>query len=341
MIILSFYIILIFSLNLVVKKYKLILSNTGLEHQSFVNNSIPLTGGIFSLLPALYLFLPNYNLFCYIFILLFILGLLSDLNILISPKKRFFLQLLLVIFFTTVYKFEVTPTKIIFFDNIIQNNYWGYIFTAFCLMILINGSNFIDGLNGLLIGYISLIILFLIKLDLFSSLNFFDNKYIYFIIIFLFILFLNFFNQLFLGDSGAYSLSFLIGFVLIEIYNLNQNISPYFIILLLWYPCFENLFSILRKIFYKKNNPLKPDTEHLHQKLFIYCKKKFDLTDLKSNIFSSLILLIFNAFIFYSASKEISNTFYQITLIGISVITYLVVYFVLHKIIMMNNFIKS
>lgn len=341
MIILSFYIILIFSLNLVIKKYKLILSNTGLEHQSFVNNSIPLTGGIFSLLPALYLFLPNYNLFCYIFILLFILGLLSDLNILISPKKRFFLQLLLVIFFTTVYKFEVTPTKIIFFDNIIQNNYWGYIFTAFCLMILINGSNFIDGLNGLLIGYISLIILFLIKLDLFSSLNFFDNKYIYFIIIFLFILFLNFFNQLFLGDSGAYSLSFLIGFVLIEIYNLNQNISPYFIILLLWYPCFENLFSILRKIFYKKNNPLKPDTEHLHQKLFIYCKKKFDLTDLKSNIFSSLILLSFNALVFYLASKEISHTIYQLSLIGISVITYLIVYFVLHKIIMMNNFIKS
>ena len=341
MIILSFYIILIFSLNLVIKKYKLILSNTGLEHQSFVNNSIPLTGGIFSLLPALYLFLPNYNLFCYIFILLFILGLLSDLNILISPKKRFFLQLLLVIFFTTVYKFEVTPKKIIFFYNIIQNNYWGYIFTAFCLMILINGSNFIDGLNGLLIGYISLIILFLIKLDLFSLLNSFENKYLYFTIILIFILILNFFNQLFLGDSGAYSLSFLIGFILIEIYNLNQNISPYFIILLLWYPCFENLFSILRKILYKKNNPLKPDTEHLHQKLFVYCKKKFDLTDLKSNIFSSLILLTFNAFIFYSASKEISNTFYQLTLIGISVITYLVVYFVLHKIIKINNFINS
>ena len=341
MIILSFYIILIFSLNFVIKKYELILSNTGLKHQSFVNNSIPLTGGIFSLLPVLYLFLPNYNLFCCIFILLFILGLLSDLNILISPKKRFFLQLLLIIFFTTVYKFEVTPTKIIFFDNIIQNNYWGYIFTAFCLMILINGSNFIDGLNGLLIGYISLIILFLIKLDLFSLLNSFENKYIYFIIIFLFILILNFFNQLFLGDSGAYSLSFLIGFILIEIYNLNQNISPYFIILLLWYPCFENLFSILRKMFYKKNDPLKPDTEHLHQKLFIYCKKKFDLTDLKSNIFSSLILLSFNALIFYSASKEISHTIYQLSLIGISVLTYLIVYFVLHKIIKMNNFIKS
>ena len=59
------------------------------------------------------------------------------------------------------------------------------------------------------------------------------------------------FNQFFLGDSGAYFLSFFIGFILIEIYNANLKISPYFIILLLWYPCFENLFSIIRKLLRK------------------------------------------------------------------------------------------
>ena len=32
-----------------------------------------------------------------------------------------------------------------------------FLFTTFCLAILINGSNFIDGLNGLLIGYYLLI----------------------------------------------------------------------------------------------------------------------------------------------------------------------------------------
>ena len=67
------------------------------------------------------------------------------------------------------------------------------------------------------------------------------------------LLFLNFLNKLFLGDNGAYMISFFIGFYLITIYNQNyQNITPYFVILLLWYPCFENLFSILRKIYYKK-----------------------------------------------------------------------------------------
>ena len=340
MVILFVYLISIFLINLIINKNQIILSNSGFKHQSFVNKSIPLTGGIFFLLPVLYLFLPSYNFFCYTFIALFILGLLSDLNILTSPKKRFLLQCLLILFFSIVSKLEVTPTKIIFFDNLIQNNYWGYIFTSFCLMILINGSNFIDGLNGLLLGYFSLIILLIFKLDLLTSFNFIENRQIYFISVILFILGLNFFNKLFLGDSGAYSLSFLIGFLLIKIYNFNQDVSPYFIILLLWYPCFENLFSILRKIYYKKDNPLEPDTEHLHQKLFIFCKKKFQISNLQSNILSSLIIIFFNLIIFYFASKEISHTIYQLCLIGFAVLFYLITYIVIHKITKKNIFKK-
>ena len=340
MTIIFIYLISIFFINLFINKYQIILSNTGLKHQSFVNDSIPLTGGIFFLLPTLYLFLPNYNFFCYIFIALFILGLLSDLNILNSPKKRFLLQCLLVLIFSIVSKLEVTPTKINFFDNLIQNNYWGYIFTSFCLMILINGSNFIDGLNGLLIGYFSLIILLIFQLDLINPFNFLEIRQIYFISVILFILGLNFFNKLFLGDSGAYSLSFLIGFLLIKTYNFNQEVSPYFIILLLWYPCFENLFSILRKIYYKKDNPLEPDTEHLHQKLFVFCKKKFEISNLQSNVLSSLIIIFFNLIIFYFASKQISHTIYQLYLIGLAILFYLITYIFLHKITKKNIFKK-
>ena len=205
------------------------------------------------------------------YILLFLLGLLSDLKIFESAKKRFLIQLIIILLFVTLSKLQVTPTKIDFLDDLIGNTYWSYLFTAFCLMILINGSNFIDGLNGLLLGYFSLIIIFLFNLDLIYSMGFSETVIrSYFIVIF-FILLLNFFNQLFLGDSGAYSISFLVGFLLIEIYNNNQNISPYFIIVLLWYPCFENLFSIIRKNFRKKN-PLEPD-KHFHQKLFIFLSK--------------------------------------------------------------------
>ena len=47
-------------------------------------------------------------------------------------------------------------------------------------MILINGSNFIDGLNGLLLGYF-LIILFLILLDLGYLIDITNSQYLLFI----------------------------------------------------------------------------------------------------------------------------------------------------------------
>lgn len=329
--ILFIYLIIIFLINLMIDKYKLILSNSGLAHQSYVNNSVPLTGGIFCVVPTFYLFLPGYSFFIYCFILLFILGLLSDLNILTSPKKRFFLQSIIILIFSITSELQVTPTKINFFDNIIQNNVLGYIFTTFCLMILVNGSNFIDGLNGLLLGYFLLILFFLLKLDLIIFLDLTNEKYINFILVTFFLLILNLLNKLFLGDSGAYSLSLLIGFILIKIYNSSETISPYFIIMLLWYPCFENLFSIIRKTYYRKKNPLEPDTEHFHQKLFTYCRIKFKMSDLKSNILTSLIILLLNLIIFYFASKAISNTIYQITLISVSIFTYLIFYFIIHK----------
>ena len=47
-------------------------------------------------------------------------------------------------------------------------------------MILINGSNFIDGLNGLVLGYFSLVILIIFKLDLIYSVGFLGREIILF-----------------------------------------------------------------------------------------------------------------------------------------------------------------
>ena len=326
------YLAFIFFSNKLIKKKKLFLINTGFEHQSFINISTPLTGGLYLLFPAIYLFFMDHYLFIFTYMILFFLGMLSDLKILDSAKKRFFIQTIIVLSFTFFAQLEVTPTKIIFFDNMIENTYWSFIFTTFCLMILINGSNFIDGLNGLLLGYSLLIILTLFNLDLIYLLNFSKEAFFYFILVVLFLFVLNMSNRLFLGDNGAYSLSFLIGFILIKIYNLDQTISPYFIILLIWYPCFENLFSIIRKILIKKN-PLEPDTGHFHQKLFILLKKKFRLTNFKSNILSSILILCFNFGIFYIASLKISHSIFQLTLLFLSISFYLIIYLLINELI--------
>ena len=85
-----------------------------------------------------------------------------------------------------------------------------------------------------------------------------------------------------LGDAGAYVLSFFVGYLILLCHNSNPNISPYFFITLLWYPCYENLFSILRK-FKLNKSPIKPDNNHLHQLIFFYLKKKYKLKNIFAN----------------------------------------------------------
>ena len=57
----------------------------------------------------------------------------------------------------------------------------------------------------------------------------------------------NFFGKIYLGDGGAYLISFVAGVILIKFSNDNYLVSPYYIVALLWYPAYENLFSIIRK----------------------------------------------------------------------------------------------
>ena len=319
------YIITTLILNEFFIKKKYIQSFTGSKHQKFVNSSVPLSGGIFLILPMIYIFFNDFKIMSMILTLLFLIGLLSDLSLMISPKKRFLIQLLIVSAFVLFTKLHVLPTRIYFIDKYLTDSILIYFFTIFCLMILINGSNFIDGLNGLLLGYFLIVTFIFFKVDLIQDIILSQKYIFYFIVIIVFVLILNFLNKLFLGDSGAYLLSFLMGFISIKIYNLNNNISPYFIILLLWYPCFENLFSIIRKKI-EKVNPLLPDNKHLHQYLYNYIFLKFKLNQKLSNNLSSLLINLFNLIIFLVASKYYESSIIQLSILICSVVIYVISY---------------
>ena len=144
------------------------------------------------------------------------------------------------------------------------------------------------------------------------------------------LLLLNMFNILMLGDSGAYLLGFFVGFIIISSHVSNPDISPYFFISLIWYPCFENLFSILRKL-NRQFSPLKPDNKHLHQLIFFFFIKKFDIKLIVSNNLSSAIICFFNFLIICVSSLNPSSTIFQIKLIVASIIFYNVSYMFLFK----------
>ena len=201
-----------------------------------------------------------------------------------------------------------------------------FFFTTFCLLILINGSNFIDGLNGLVLGYMILIVLVLKYNNLLYLSEIIDQKEIILIFCLFCLLTLNFFNFFYLGDGGSYLAGSFLGFLLITIYNSSSEISPYYIILLIWYPCFEILFSLLRKIKNKKS-PIKPDNLHLHQLLYFFILTKTESNKkLVINNISSLIINSFNFLIFILGSLNKNLSVYQITLVIFAVFFYFVTY---------------
>ena len=78
--------------NYIFPKYDFLIDKKFFPHKSFVSkNSIPISGGLIFTLSVL-LFLRFENNFIYITFFILIIGLLSDLNILKSPYKRFILQ---------------------------------------------------------------------------------------------------------------------------------------------------------------------------------------------------------------------------------------------------------
>ena len=136
------------------------------------------------------------------------------------------------------------------------------------------------------------------------------------------------FNQLYLGDGGVYLLSLFSGFILIDLFSQNPNISPYFIVNIFWYPAFEILFSLIRKI-KSKQSPLLPDTAHFHQLLFFYYIKKINLNKSFLNSLTGISINFYNGIVLYFSSININNTKIQIMFLFLSLILYLTAYYIL------------
>ena len=323
-------VVLISLLNQYCLKNNYLLSETGDIHQKFTSKTkIPLTGGIFIFLGLLFLF--NYlSISLFLFsILIFLLGFISDIKQIKSANRRLLIQVLIVISFILLTDLQITNTKIYFLDNLLNIKSVNYLFVIFCILILINGSNFFDGLNTLNIGYF-LVITLIINYLIIHKIIFVEEHYIYknltYILLFSYVL--NFKNKFFLGDSGSYLLGFFFSVILINLYVSNNHISALYIVLLVWYPSYENLFSIIRKKILNKSS-MKADSNHLHQLVFFFIKKKYVIKTLYANLISANLINIFNFLVFFISLNFISKTNIIIIFIIFNLIAYTLAYYIL------------
>ena len=290
LLIFSFSINKYFLLFLNKKKINLFFDNEYKKPQAFHKKSTYRIGGISIYLSLslvfiyLYFFQKiyffEYISFCTIF---FLIGLIDDMKVKIMPKFRLGAMIFALIFLVISNKIYIEKSGLQFLNNLLEIDIFALIFVILCFLFIVNGSNLIDGFNGLLGIHSIIILLVLFFINLIN-----DNTQIAFVLFFAILCMLVFlkFNipnaQIFLGDSGAYLVGAFIALSVIKSSVLNPNISPFFFCVLLIYLFFEVFFSFFRKIFIARQSPLLPDGKHLHMNLYKFLLKK-NKSEINSN----------------------------------------------------------
>jgi UDP-N-acetylmuramyl pentapeptide phosphotransferase/UDP-N-acetylglucosamine-1-phosphate transferase len=301
------------------------------KHKRLTRNlpkSPPLCGGILIFVCSVLFFKSSTLLTIFGFFIL-IIGILSDANKIFSPGKRILIQSIVSICFIYLSNLTITDLRIDSINFVLDIKLVSILFTLFCVLILINGSNLLDGLNTLVIGYYILVCFFLVMVS--NNFELMINPNIKLLTIILSTLFFfNFFSKLYLGDSGAYLLGFYIAFFLIDFSLKNNSVSPFFVCFLLWYPAFENLFSIIRRIIFKDKVGIA-DQLHLHQIIYNFFMKKNLVKNIYSNTLVANLINIYNLIIFTCFYKFYSST--KILILGVSfnIVVYLTLYIFFRK----------
>ena len=253
------------------------------KKRKFHKSAVPLSGGLIFFVNLIFtslyfhfffnnylvnevFFQSNEGLIAFFFgsTALFLLGVIDD-KYKLAASIRLFLT-----FFVTYLVVMIDNDLIIknihsnFFDKTFQLSNLSILFTILCFSLFINAMNMFDGINCQCILYT--IIHFLI-FYYYSSLDIF----LFFLISALFLLYSNFKNYLFLGDSGVYLLGFIISFFYIKFYQVNyiKNVEIIFLYMLI--PGLDMIRLFILRL-YNKKNPFDGDLNHLHHILL----KKYD-----------------------------------------------------------------
>ncbi len=234
----------------------------------------------------------------------FLAGFLEDLLAKITPWRR-----LLIMSVSSIMAIYLMDCVVVDFGFITVPYFVGVIITMVAILGLINGTNMIDGFNGLSSGVS--ILIFATYFAVSYSVGDTQMMYITLICIAAILGFL-FFNfpkgKIFLGDGGASSLGFLLAVISIMLVKRHSDssipesyISPWFALVSLIYPVWEVIFSFTRRTLVHHLSPLYPDSKHVHQLIYRNLAKQ---NNPLTTLYIYPVVIFFNVFaiLFYNKS---------------------------------------
>jgi UDP-N-acetylmuramyl pentapeptide phosphotransferase/UDP-N-acetylglucosamine-1-phosphate transferase len=213
----------------------------------------------------------------------------EDIHFNVNPLLR-----ISALFFSSLCFLIINKNPLPELPGIFQFNSLSFLIPLYLLGIvtMANGMNLIDGVNGLC-GSVAISILCTLL-----SLASFTSDYFMMIILvaalFLIIPYFIFnypFGLIFLGDSGAYLLGYILAIFTIIFMGRHPEISPLVGFLILIYPLTEVLFSILRRILSSRKIH-KSDRDHLHTKIFMFLRGNLKNKKYANSLVSPFISLL-------------------------------------------------
>ena len=234
----------------------------------------------------LLVFNSNFFTFYIGFILFFVIGFFDDkYNLNANLKIILFITLILILLILDK-DLHIRVIKLAFIEKDFSIGNYSFIWTSICFLLFINAVNMFDGVNG----QTGLYILFcLIYLNLSNS---YLNQISYlFLVPLIFFLYFNLKNKCFIGNSGTYSLSFVVAYLFIKSYNLEIFYTADEIVLIMLLPGLDLIRLFALRIMMKRN-PFSPDREHLHHYLQNKFRKKYIF--LLSNLFIVSLVVLAN-----------------------------------------------
>ena len=229
--------------------------------QAFHKSDVPRSGGlaclisffIFALLNNL-LFSTFYFEYLVLGVGLFLIGFLDDIKFRLSPKARLASMTIILLLSIKIFSIQIIGIDLIFLNQILSIKIIYLFFIILCFLFIINGSNLIDGFNGLLAFQLIIINSILLFINIENEDQTISILITAQIIILLVFLLFNFPSaKIFMGDGGAYLFGTFTALNVIETNNLNANISSFFFTILLFYLFFEVFFSFFRKLAQKNH----------------------------------------------------------------------------------------
>lgn len=287
-----------FSLSIVIiflsKKFKLLDYPTDRKTH---NIPTPFTGGVIISLSFIFISFFLFNdaeelndiIFYSFWIAIFIL---IDDKFNLNPLYKFIIQLFCVLILINK---KIFLTNIGFYDlfGLISLGKYNLVFSTLCILLLINATNYNDGIDGLAAS-ISIIIFanYILIIFLFADNGVSLIKYFIFFIFSIFIFLIFNFGlikkfKLFLGDSGSNYLGLVIGALTI-ILSSKFAIHPTLLIWSLGYTIYEFLITNINRIT-RLQNIFKAGTDHLHY----YLINKYNLT----HNLTLIIIVLINIFL--------------------------------------------